>query len=57
MENGIRKYSEEKNMKSRIEYEVWDVTVDDSEDGIIDYYCIIDGYDKESGRIELLVVN
>lgn len=57
MKNGIREYSEEKKIKGMLEKEVWSITVDDSEEGIIDYYTILDGYDSNTGRIEMIVVN
>ena len=57
MKNGIRKYSEEKKIKSMIEKEVWNIVVDDNEEGIIDYYCLLEDYNKDNGRIEMIVVN
>lgn len=57
MKNGIREYSEEKKIKGMLEKEVWSITIDDSEEGIIDYYTILDGYDSNTGRIEMIVVN
>ena len=57
MRNGIRKYSEEKKIRSMIEKEVWSITIDDNEEGIIDYYTILDVYDSNTGRIEMIVVN
>ncbi len=57
MQNGIRKYSEEKKIKNMIEKEVWNIVVDDEYEGIIDYYCLLEDYNKDNGRIEMIVVN